>query len=228
MTTDLGFIDTIKIKNALKLINLGTIIKQINLKYICLLSLVIYNWNEVYLIYKEITMKNFMIIAMSGIVGIALTACGGGSSSSGGGVTPPPVPNDVNYTALTSTGTNGYKVTVDINGSVGGVVDVYSGIEYYFCTNSIMSYDYFAVTPTGSDYNGSYEPDFDYGWTDINGQNELVFTPDSGNITGSAYTINEDTNQTLTEGQTYSLWMEGQAGTVTVNTISDFNCTTIQ
>lgn len=182
-------------------------------------------------------MKNFMIIALSGIVGIALTACGGGSSGGGGGGEEPYVPKDVNYTQLTTTTLEaGYKINVDINHTAIGDIQ---GIDYYFC-HWTANESYFADA-TG-DWNGSTGyPEFDYGDVDIGttgAHSTLQFTPIPGSGTTveatlpqgtTFYDISQDTNETLTEGETYTLRVPNAGdGNITINTISDFNCSTLE
>lgn len=174
-------------------------------------------------------MKNFTKIALSGIVGIALTACGSSSSSSGG-ITPTP-PNEVTFQDLNITGVNGYKINVDVNQSG----DITENIDYYVCTDGVSNpgnisddWDYFAVDHnTTPDWNGTTEPDFDYGYIDIDTTTDhLVLTSEPKVI---ANNITLDENVTLVEGETYSLFFQPNQldGTVTVNTISDFNCSTL-
>lgn len=185
-------------------------------------------------------MKNFTKIALSGIVCFALAACGSSSSSDGGTTPPPPpppVPNDVNYTEVTTaTLEAGYKINLDMNHTVIGNYNA----DYYFCQWDGGANGYFA-DDTG-DWNGSTGyPEFDYGDVDPGTTGNppittLVFTPVVGTTVQAAlpqgttsYTITDDNNQTLTEGQTYTFRVPNAGdGNITINTISDFNCSTLE
>ncbi len=170
-------------------------------------------------------MKKFTKIALIGMVGFALTACND-SDSPVAAVTPaPPAPPAVvSYEALLNTGVNGYKINVDINDSV----NQYSGINYYICTDSAKVFDYFAHDPLdGGAWNLTNLPNFDHGNLQAGAEpTELQFLSDSGM---SNYSV-DSADENLTEGQTYvfTLWdYFPDAGTIDINSISDFNCSTI-
>lgn len=144
------------------------------------------------------------------VAGVALTACRSSSNN-----------ESVGFTDLNNTGSNGYKVNMTLDFDVAD--DPTTSIDYYFCTDTVETWDFFAYT---SDYMGiplDEEPDFDYGELIIPEPGVLIFQENM--VASTAYGVLSETGD-LQEGQTYTFVAEDSdyEGTVTVNSISDFNC----
>lgn len=156
-------------------------------------------------------MKKFAEIALISVIGIALTGCDGNKKAT-----------EVTYDALLATGINGYKINVDIDDGI----EQFNSIDYYFCSDSIMGYDYFAQNSSSGEWQGE-EPDFDYGDLDSEDPTYLDFFTDSGNPPSPYSVISEE--MVLKEGETYGfdLWANEDIGTVYIRSISDFDCSTI-
>lgn len=153
-------------------------------------------------------MKKFTKFALIGMVGFSLTACNDSDNNA-----------SVTYQSLLDTGVDGYKINVDINDGQ----YLHENIDYYFCSNSVEGYDYFAQEAASGPWDGNSEPDFDYGDLDSEGM-YLDFLSDSGNPP-SSYSVIVD-NETLTEGQTYEfeMWSYEETGSVYIRSISNFDC----
>ncbi len=150
---------------------------------------------------------------------ILSTGCGGGSSASVITATKVAL-EDLNNTNLKN---QGYIINVDIEDNQGGTYTA-QDISYVYCTNGVNVWDYFAVTSDQLPWNGSQEPNYDYG--------ELVLgtrLAHTGFILGG-YAL--ATTDYVEEGITYNLLTnyaepgnEAEVGgTVKVNSINDFNC----
>lgn len=164
-------------------------------------------------------MKKIMSFAFAAALVAGFSGCD--SSSSSGSL------SDVNVTFsdLNNTGEMGYLINVDLDFND----DTYdgAGVDYYFCTDAVSSYDYYAYALEGYEPLVN-EPDYDYGG--------LFYAAGSGTLhfisnshSGVAYDVNSSSNG-FTTGQTYSIAITlygnpETSGTVHINSISDFNCT---
>ena len=174
-----------------------------------------------YIKYLEIEMKKYVSSLLAGALVLGLGGCGSGSSGNFG-------VGDINVTfaELNATGAMGYHINVDLDFAL----DTYdaSNIDYYFCTDAHMGYDYYAYT---QDANGTVivtEPDFDYGFLSYAAQSgTLEFTSDAN--TSISYEVTS-ASEILESGATYDLELFGNAlplttGTVHINSIANFDCT---
>ena len=158
-------------------------------------------------------MHLLLLVAVT-ILGISgLTSCDNNNNTEGTKVT---------YEALLNTGVNGYKINVDINDSQ----ELHNSIDYYFCTDGIGEFDYFAQNSSSGPWNGAELADFDYGSLENVGE-DLNFSADCANLP-SPYTVTSE-NMVLEEGQTYEfkVWDYNDSGTIHIRSIGDFNCSEI-
>jgi hypothetical protein len=89
--------------------------------------------------------------------------------------------------------------------------------------------DYFAHDPSQDVWDLTTSPNFDSGNLEAGVPGELKFLIANDQATfPTPYSVTSE-DQNVTEGQTYelSVWGYGLAGTIHINTISDFNCSTI-
>ncbi|WP_345972124.1 hypothetical protein [Sulfurimonas diazotrophicus] len=170
-------------------------------------------------------MKKYVSSMLAGALVLGLAGCGSGSSGNFG-------VGDINVTfaELNATGVMGYHINVDLD-FANNTYDA-SNIDYYFCTDAVGSYDYYAYTQDRA-YGSELlvdEPDFDYGYLAYMAQSgTLEFT---SNATGAlSYDVNSSTD-ILEVGATYDidLFLEAvlaTTGTVHINSIANFDCTVV-
>ncbi|MHC3995560.1 hypothetical protein ACXWTF_12115 [Thiomicrolovo sp. ZZH C-3] len=161
-------------------------------------------------------MKKYVSSMLAGALALGLVGCGSSSSST-----------KVTLADLNATGATGYHINVDLD-FANNTYDA-SNIDYYFCTDAVGTYDYYAYTQDrvyGSELLVD-EPDFDYGYLDYVAQSGILeFTSDQ--TLGLSYEVASATD-ILKAGSTYDidLFIEATlvtSGTVQINSISDYDC----
>jgi hypothetical protein len=174
-----------------------------------------------YIKYLEIEMKKYVSSLLAGALVLGLGGCGSGSSGNFG-------VGDINVTfaELNATGAMGYHINVDLDFE-NNTYDA-SNIDYYFCTDAYMGYDYYAYTQDANETVIITEPDFDYGFLSYAAQSgTLGFTSDAN--TSISYEVTS-ASEILESGVTYDIELFGNAlplttGTVHINSIANFDCT---
>ncbi|WP_345984826.1 hypothetical protein WCX49_09350 [Sulfurimonas sp. HSL-1656] len=168
-------------------------------------------------------MKKYISSMLAGALVLGFAGCGtsnSGSISVG--------ESNVTFADLNATGLTGYHLNVDLD-FANNDYDA-SNIDYYFCTNAVGAYDYYAYTQDriyGSDLLVD-EPDFDYGYLSYAAQSGILeFTSDA--MAGMSYEVTS-ASEILERSATYDIELFGNGtplttGTVHINSIANFDCT---